>query len=210
MNGSARMRISQHTVNGDWRPALSEPSKGSPSTRADRSFCFTRRAAAVGSPITSSTLAKQRRGHLCPKVADPRATADEWRDSRSTERSQDVTPLSINRANDGREPLSPSSPQSGHQYSRSLLDCCRRIERQIFAIASRNQLHTDRLAFMQRYRHDDTGRLGAAFFKPFFRLIPVFLCHISPRSSGGNARGTGIPRRDGWAALEAECPRWGQ
>ena len=110
MNGSARMRISQHTVNSDWRPALSEPSKGSPSTRADRSFCFTRRAAAVGSPITSSTLAKQRRGHLCPKVADPRATADEWRDSRSTERSQDVTPLSINRANDGREPLSPSSP----------------------------------------------------------------------------------------------------
>jgi len=110
MNGSARMRISQHTVNSDWRPALSEPSKGSPSTRADRSFCFTRRAAAVGSPITSSTLAKQRRGHLCPKVADPRATADEWRDSRSIERSQDVTPLSIHRANDGQEPLSPSSP----------------------------------------------------------------------------------------------------
>ena len=165
MNGSARMRISQHTVNSDWRPALSEPSKGSPSTRADRSFCFTRRAAAVGSPITSSTLAKQRRGHLCPKVADPRATADEWRDSRSTERSQDVTPLSINRANDGREPLSPSSPTIWAPVFPLASRLLPRIERQIFAIASRNQLHTDRLAFMQRYRHDDTGQTWRCFFQ---------------------------------------------
>ena len=82
-------------------------------------------------------------------------------------------------------------PQSGHQYSRSLLDCCRRIERQIFAIASRNQLHTDRLAFMQRYRHDDTGRLGAAFFKPFFRLTTVFFAISRPVALVGTLEAPG-------------------
>src|SRR5690242_118112 len=49
-------------------------------------------------------------------------------------------------------------PQPGHQRSRSLLDCRRRIQCEVLAIASCDQLHADRLAFMQRYGHDGAGQ----------------------------------------------------
>ena len=42
--------------------------------------------------------------------------------------------------------------------SRALLDRRRRIEREVLAVASCNQLYADRLAFMQRYRHDGAGQ----------------------------------------------------
>ena len=49
-------------------------------------------------------------------------------------------------------------PQPGYQRSRPLLDGRRRIQGEILAIASRDQLHTDRLSLMQRDRHDGAGQ----------------------------------------------------
>src|SRR4030095_129251 len=49
-------------------------------------------------------------------------------------------------------------PQPGYQRSRALLDGCRRIQGKVLAIASCDQLHTDRLSLMQRDRHDGAGQ----------------------------------------------------
>ena len=49
-------------------------------------------------------------------------------------------------------------PQLTHERAGSLLDRRRRIKCEVLAVAPRDQLHADRPALVQHYRHDSAGQ----------------------------------------------------